>query len=149
MWVSVSVATRPLARHEDRAGNGDDQQDRGELEGEHVVAVQVHGELADVGVGIPGVARRRHAVTRVDGQRIAGTNDRRTDQADETDAHDRGKWPLDRDRLDREVHRLVDAEQHDDEQEQHDDRAGVHDDLHRGEEGRFHARRTARRRRTA
>ena len=39
-----------------------------------------------------------------------------------------------RERLDREVLGVVDAEQHDHEQEQHDDRAGVDDDLHGGQE---------------
>ena len=62
---------------------------------------------------------------------------------------DRGERALDRERLDAQVLGAVDAEQHDHEQEQHDDRAGVDDHLHGGEEVRLHARRSARRRRTA
>jgi hypothetical protein len=67
---------RPLARQQHRADDGDDEQHRGELEGEDVVAVQVDGELVDVGVVVTGVARGRDAVTRVDDERVTGADDR-------------------------------------------------------------------------
>ena len=103
-----------------------------------MVAVEVRGELLDVGVVVAGLLCGVDAAARVDHQRILGAHDRRAEQSDEADGHHRGERPLDRDRLDREVDRLVDAEQHDHEQEQHDDRAGVHDHLHRGEEVGLH-----------
>ena len=52
---AVPSSTSPREQH--GAGDGDDQQDRGELEGEHVVVEQVVGELLDVVVA-GGVERR-------------------------------------------------------------------------------------------
>ena len=77
-------SSRPLlaAGQHDRAGDGDDQQHRRQLEGEHVVAEQVVGELADVGVVRPAIAaapRRRPATSRpaptASGRRVAGRHD--------------------------------------------------------------------------
>ena len=136
--------TSLAAGEHDRAGDGDDQQHRRQLEGEHVVAEQVVGELADVGV-VAGDRRRRRRPGRrrqagADRQRrrVAGRHDGSDEQADDADAHHGGERALDRDRVDAQVLGLVDAEQHDHEQEQHDDRAGVDDHLHGGEEVGLH-----------
>ena len=68
------------------------------------------------------------------GDRVAGADDGGDHEPGQPEPDDRRQRALDRERLDRQVVGLVDAEQHDHEQEQHDDRAGVDDHLHGGEE---------------
>ena len=82
----------------------------------------------------PSPDRRRQTRAWVDVERVASTDDRRAEQADETEAHHGGERTLQLDRFDAQVAGAVDAEQHDDEQEQHDDGPGVDDHLDDGHE---------------
>ena len=149
----MNELTRPPRRaslaagHHDRAGDGHDEQHPGELEGEHLVAEQVAAELLDVGirrhvVGNVRVGRFAHldveANTGLQRSTVARRKDRRDEEGDDGDAEDRRQRPLDRQRLDAQVLRPADAEQHDHEHDQHDDRPGVDDHLHDGEEVRLH-----------
>ena len=109
----------PLPAHDHGADDGDEEQQRGELEGQQVDREQALGRAARcrrspacTGTGAP--ERRAHA-------RRAGraSTARRRPSAATNDQGRRRRGPL--------LHLQV--EQHDHEQEQHDDGAGVDDDL--------------------
>ena len=127
------------ARQQHRADDGDDQQHRRELEGEHVVAEQVRGRAG-------GCWRRgrRSRVGDVEPMPAAGVTDRRGRRRWRRSTRPTrptptiaasGRWIGNGSIA--QVLGLVDTEQHDHEQEQHDDRAGVDDHLHGGEEVRL------------
>ena len=89
------VAARPLAGQQHRADDGDDEQHRGELEGEHVVAEQVAGERLDVAVGIRGVAGVATPSPRADGGDRGPRMTAATDEAEDARRRRRpasGRW---------------------------------------------------------
>ena len=94
-----------------RAGDGHDQQHRGELEREDVVAVEARGELLDVGVVVaPSPIDEERPLPGLMSRRLGCRDDRRDRQADEADGHHGGEGSLELDRLDAQVLGLVDAE---------------------------------------
>ncbi len=137
--IDVARLRRSRRGQEDRADDGDDEQNRRELEGEHVGAEQVLRPSPGCWRRGIGFACRRSAATRSPG---SGPTSRVVTMAVIISATiaaptmaASGRWILIGSI--RRSSTRVDAEQHDHEQEQHDDRPGVDDHLHGGEEVRL------------
>ena len=132
--LSAAPPGRPGQHH--RADDGDHEQHRGDLEGEHVVGEQTRGRAALM------LGRRRASSDRGRRSRAGLTRSIVVARRDRRRSPCRGRrrrrrrravrWPFNGSIA--EVFGAIDAEQHDHEQEQHDDRTGVDDHLHCREE---------------
>src|ERR1035441_2819809 len=122
-------SSNPLLRHDHRAHDGHQQQQRRNLKRQHVIAVQPDTNLLRVVALKSAITlvkrRRKHAATRAINKR---------QQSPERQGGNRGHDPLLVELVLADV--LLQVDQHDDEQEQHHDSAGVEHDLHRSHKGR-------------
>ena len=130
-WPRFAPVALDVRQHH-RADRGDDQQRRGELEGEQILGEQQLGDAVDVAA--VGVRRRRGSAIGWP-LRSARSSPTATSSAKPIPSSVAAtRWPRS---VSTSESRRVPPDQHQHEQEQDHDRAGVDDDLHQAEERRL------------